>query len=168
MELYSIITAGTTIYCGLFFMTESMGAMAQIALFMAILGANTIFLIYWLRQVIRTVCNKFSENMINIATNRLRKLIARNITANRMFGTKARVGAENAEGKMSNRLPISSGREDETFFSMSKRGLNSKACMIEDDSMVKEMELPPDIFVVEFDKSDEDTPIEITQRKIMM
>ena len=53
LEQMSILTAATTIYCGLWYMTEDMGAEMEILLFMLILVANSIFVITWLHGIIQ-------------------------------------------------------------------------------------------------------------------
>ena len=47
METYSIVTAGTTMYCGLFYLTKSLDTAWNIIMFFLILISNIIFLTYW-------------------------------------------------------------------------------------------------------------------------
>ena len=47
LEVYSIITAVTTIYCGLFYITDSLDNNSNIFLFLVILISNAIFIGYW-------------------------------------------------------------------------------------------------------------------------
>ena len=45
----SILTAATTIYCGLFYLTEKMDEVMKLILFASILIANAVFLTAWLK-----------------------------------------------------------------------------------------------------------------------
>ena len=47
-RVVSILTAATTIYCGLLFLTEDMGYVAKMILFILILISNAVFFIAWI------------------------------------------------------------------------------------------------------------------------
>ena len=47
LEQMSILTAATTIYCGLLYLTDDMGAGMKLFLFVIILLSNTVFLFTW-------------------------------------------------------------------------------------------------------------------------
>ena len=59
LEVYSIITAGTTIYCGLFYLTESLDEITNITLFGIMLISNIIFLAYWSKNMFQAMIFKF-------------------------------------------------------------------------------------------------------------
>ena len=61
LETISIITAGTTIYCGLFFLTGSLEEGSNIFLFIIILMSNAIFVMYWGRHMARALILRIFE-----------------------------------------------------------------------------------------------------------
>ena len=63
LETYAIITAGTTIYCGLFYLTESLAELVNIFLFIIILLSNMLFVVYWASNMFKALAFKFL-NMI--------------------------------------------------------------------------------------------------------
>ena len=59
LEIFSIITAGTTIYCGLFFLTEELDDIYNLILFIIILLSNLIFICYWCLHMFKTLFLRF-------------------------------------------------------------------------------------------------------------
>ena len=58
IENVSIITAGTTIYCGLLYLTESLNEITELVLFIIILLSNFIFVIVWSQRMFQTLIFK--------------------------------------------------------------------------------------------------------------
>ena len=64
MEMEAIFVSAVTIYCGMFYLTQSIGYEFKTALFVIIIMGNGYFLLYWLyymsRAIIEFLVNKFS------------------------------------------------------------------------------------------------------------
>ena len=64
MEMEAIFVSAVTIYCGMFYLTQSIGYEFKTALFVIIIMGNGHFLLYWLyymsRAIIEFLVNKFS------------------------------------------------------------------------------------------------------------
>ena len=58
IENVSIITAGTTIYCGLLYLTESLNEITKLVFFIIILLSNFIFIILWSSRMFQTLLFK--------------------------------------------------------------------------------------------------------------
>jgi hypothetical protein len=55
MELKAILVAGITIYCGLYYLAESLPEVFKVVLFCVIVLANSFFFYYFLHQLLRTL-----------------------------------------------------------------------------------------------------------------
>lgn len=61
LESRSIITSGITIYCGLYFMTDTLDEWGKLAFFAMIVFANTYFLSYWIYRMTEAMLVKFAK-----------------------------------------------------------------------------------------------------------
>jgi hypothetical protein len=61
MEVRSIIVAGITIYCGLYFLTNELSDGVKICLFVLILASNVYFIVTWLFGISRTLLEKIAK-----------------------------------------------------------------------------------------------------------
>ena len=55
MEMEAILTSAITIYCGMFYLTESIGDDFKTILFVIIIMGNGYFLLYWLYYMSRAI-----------------------------------------------------------------------------------------------------------------
>ena len=67
LEQMSILTAATTIYCGLLYLTGDMGEGMKLFLFALILLSNAVFLVVWLYGIIEAYALVMSEKRPKIA-----------------------------------------------------------------------------------------------------
>jgi len=71
LEVYSIITAGTTMYCGLFYLTKSLDEAWNVILFLVILISNAVFLTYWSKYMFAAVFLKVYGAFIRKKTTKI-------------------------------------------------------------------------------------------------
>ena len=67
LEQMSILTAATTIYCGLLYMTDEIGDDMKILLFAMILLANTVFIVCWIYSLIEAYAVLITEKCPKLA-----------------------------------------------------------------------------------------------------
>ncbi|CAG9309797.1 unnamed protein product [Blepharisma stoltei] len=63
MELRSILVSSITIYCGLYFLTESLSSEAKLFFFWIIVLANIYFLYYWVNKMFGAGCQIISNKI---------------------------------------------------------------------------------------------------------
>lgn len=63
LELYEIIVADVTIYCGLFYLTEKLSLIGTWLLFICIILANAVFFIYWIVKFLPAFCKCLCMNL---------------------------------------------------------------------------------------------------------
>ena len=61
LELRGILVATVTIYCGLFYLTQSLDFTTQVGLFLVVITANVYFLLYWLLKSCKVACEALSK-----------------------------------------------------------------------------------------------------------
>jgi len=62
METRSIVVAGVTIYCGLYFLTNDLSEQVKICLFVLILSANVYFIVSWIFGISNTFLVKIAKS----------------------------------------------------------------------------------------------------------
>ena len=55
MEMEALITSTLTLYCGLYYLTDDIGTLFQIILFVVIILGNSYFVLYWLYWMIKAI-----------------------------------------------------------------------------------------------------------------
>ena len=63
MELRAIMVADVTIYCGLYYLTDSLSSAASWFFFLAIVIVNALFLLYWVKAMIRYILLVLATNI---------------------------------------------------------------------------------------------------------
>jgi hypothetical protein len=58
LEKKSILCSAVTIFCGLYFLTNSLSNLVKLVFFFIILGANLYFIFYWLKGMIVSIADK--------------------------------------------------------------------------------------------------------------
>ena len=55
LEEVSILTAATTIYCGLLYLTDEIGEVTKMLLFIILVVVNTIFITMWIHGLFEAI-----------------------------------------------------------------------------------------------------------------
>ena len=76
MEMEAILTSAITIYCGMFYLTESIGDDFKTILFVIIIMGNGYFLLYWLYYMFRAIIGVFGqENFMMQKIYKIQRLV---------------------------------------------------------------------------------------------